>query len=94
MKLFGALRRLKTRSDPVEGASSSCSDDSDIDPTSRLIMTEGVAGRILLARRLAAAEFDAMDESDPVSEDALEEAIGYGPAEATVEEPETESADR
>jgi hypothetical protein len=94
MKLFGAIRRLTTRSDPVEAASPSCSDDTDIDATSRLIMTEGVAGRILMARRLAAAEFDAMDESVPVSGDALEEAIGYGPAQAMVEERETASADR
>ena len=68
--------------------------DLDIDATSRLIMTEDAASRILLARRLAAADIDAMDAADEASEEAVYEAIAYGSAFDAVDAAETASADR
>jgi hypothetical protein len=92
MGLFSVLKRRATRPDDDTG--SSPGGDLDIDPTARLIMTEAAAGRILLARRLAAADIDAMDEVDTASEDSLEAAYGYGSSDDTADEARMESADR
>lgn len=96
MKLFSVIRGRATRSGgDAAGTPDAWGDlDIDIDATSRLIMTEGVAGRILLARRLAAADIDAMDEVDEASEEAVYEAIAYGSAYDAVDAAETAPADR
>jgi hypothetical protein len=94
MKLFSVLRRRATRPDDNTGRSPGAQGDLDIDPTARLIMTEEAAGRILLARRLAAADIDSMDEVDAASEEVLEAAFGYGSTTETADEAEMESADR
>lgn len=94
MKLFNALRRRATRPDDDTGRSPGAPGGLDIDPTARLIMTEEAAGRILLARRLAAADIDSMDEVDAASEDSLEAAYGYGSSDDTADAAQMESADR
>jgi hypothetical protein len=94
MKLFSVIRGRATRSGGGAAGTPDAWGDLDIDATSRLIMTEDVAGRILLARRLAAADIDTMDEVDEASEEALEEAIGYGSAFDAIDAEETASADR
>lgn len=94
MKFFSAIRGRAARPDAVVGDTPGAGGDLDIDATSRLIMTENVAARILMARRLAAADIDAMDEVDEASEEVVYEAIAYGSAFDAVDMAETASADR
>lgn len=94
MKLFSALWRHGPTHDGAASRAAPASDLLEVDAAARLIMTEATADRILMARRLAAADLDEMDELGAMADDAACEAFDYGLEAETIGESETEAVDR